>query len=1124
MRKNYYYYLSMACLFLISNSAISQSFWLSSNENEFEKGRRDIQPNKFKAFTLDFNDIQSTLLAAPSELDVNPHQSNFVVGFPNPEGKVEGFKLVEYSMMEEDLANKYPEIKTYRGVHIKNPYTRIRVDITARGIRAMIYAHEGNYYIDPYSRANKSEYVVYYKKDYPKPLEAFICETEGNVGDNSETHQRSHARSGDCIFRSYRLAMATTGEYSNFHGANSASDANLVLSAITTTMNRVNGIYEIDATVRMILVNNTDQVFYYNPSSDPYSNTNGGAMLSQNQTTIDNEIGFGNYDIGHVFSTGGGGVAYLRSVCGGSKAGGVTGQSSPVGDPFDVDYVAHEIGHQFGGNHTQNNSCQRSSQSYEPGSASTIMGYAGICNPNVQSNSDDYFHGISVVEMGNFVTTGNGNSCDTPLPFSNNAPTVDAGANYTIPKSTPFVLTANATDQDNDPMTYCWEQWDPEVGSMPPSSTNTQGPMFRTLDPSPDPQRYFPALNNILNNSSTTWEVLPSVSRNMDFVVTVRDNNGEAGCNDSDTMSIVVDGNAGPFLVLSPNTNVTWGAGASENVTWDVAGTNGGSINCANVDILLSTDGGNTFSSIASSVPNNGSANVSVPSGINTTQARVRVQCSDNIFFDISNQNFTIEDVFTYDLSTTDNDETSCNSEDLMYQVNVGALGGYTDPVTLNAINVPSGASVSFSTNPVTPGNSTTVTVTGLNNVANGSYTITIQGSSTAGIKTLDLIARKSTIVNQITLSSPLNNAIDVSNLTSYEWQADAEALSYDLEVSKNLGFTDIVLSQNVNIRSYTASMNLDPGLTYFWRVRGVNDCGPGNWQTPFRFVTENCVTYTSTDTPLRIPASGTSGLISAQIDVPNLGTVTDVDVAMNGTHTYMADLDVELRGPTGLSVVLFTDKCGSNENFDIGFDDEASSAIIPCPPTDGLDYQPQGALNDFDGLASNGIWSLDITDDASGDVGNLESWSITICIEPVEACDLEVTSSGSSGPGSLVDVLDCATNGDTITFAPSINGQFILLNNPLQINKDVYIKSSPSDNISIFPSGTIAFHIQSGTVEIEGLTIYSGTAIEGRAILNEGILTIRDITVLENFTPPGSGNKLKNLNELFVEGNCDIE
>ena len=256
---------------------------------------------------------------------------------------------------------------------------------------------------------------------------------------------------------------------------------------MNTSMARVNGLFERDVCLTMELVPNNDQLIFFNGNTDPFTNNSGGTMLSENINTCNSIIGSANYDIGHVFSTGGGGVAYLGSPCGGSKAGGVTGGGSPVNDPFDVDYVAHEMGHQYGGNHTQNNSCNRaSSAAYEPGSATTIMGYAGICAPNLQSNSDDHFHNHSINEMVAFTVNGNGNTCASISATGNGVPTVSAGADgLTIPSSTPFELTETGSDPDGDAVTYNWEQYDlgPSTASGDNNLTNPSDnqPIFRSF-------------------------------------------------------------------------------------------------------------------------------------------------------------------------------------------------------------------------------------------------------------------------------------------------------------------------------------------------------------------------------------------------------------------------------------------------------------------------------------------------------------------------------------------------------------------------------------------------------------------------------------------------------------------
>jgi hypothetical protein len=432
----------------------------------------------------------------------------------------------------------------------------------------------------------------------------------------------------------------------------------------------VEGIYEREFAVNFTLVPNTDTLIFLNPGTDPYTNNNGGAMLSQNQTTCDQRIGSSNYDIGHVFSTGGGGIASLGSVCKvASKARGVTGLASPVGDVFDVDYVSHEMGHQFGGNHTFNsttgacNGNRAFTAAYEPGSGSTIMAYAGICGSNnLQSNSDDYFHTKSFDEIVDYITVNAGGVCPQVIPTGNTPPTINAGGNYIIPYLTPFRLSGSASDPDGDTLTYCWEQFD--LG--PAGNWNTpalNAPIFRSFDPSPDPERIFPKLTSILNNTTTVGEILPSYDRTMHFRLTVRDNRaGGGGVTYNDTLvEVQVIDTGTPFSVTSQNTPGTvWSGGNIETVTWDVGGSDQSPVSTPNVNILLSTDGGFTFPvTLASGIPNNGSAQVTVPF-IVTTSARLMVEGDGNIFFDINDEDFVIgivgiDELYSYPVTVSPN-------------------------------------------------------------------------------------------------------------------------------------------------------------------------------------------------------------------------------------------------------------------------------------------------------------------------------------------------------------------------------------------------------------------------------------------------------------------------------------
>ena len=599
-----------------------------------------------------------------------------VLELPLPNGTTLSFFVEEASIMHPKLQSKFPELKSYAGYSTEDMSCYLRFDKSPKGYHFQILSPKyGTIKIDPV-KGDKKAHMVYFKKDvvvnnHNHPFEcAFVESIHGKVEPFTSSPNRSMPVDND--LREYRLAVAATGEYTDYHGG-TVADA---MAAINTTMTRVVGIYEKEFSITMTLIANNEIVVYTNPITDPFTNGNASMMISQNMTIMNTVIGSSNFDIGHLFGTSGAGLAYLNGPCGTNKAGATSAIANPVGDFFDVDYVCHEMGHQFGANHTQYNTCNRNnSTAMEPGSGSTIMGYAGICPPNVQSNTDAYFHSASVEEILNFTTSGNGNNCPTKTDLGNSFPTVSAGNNYTIPKSTPFVLTATGSDPDGDVLTYCWEQQD-NLGNatQPPVSTNVNGPMFRSLSPSISSVRYFPNITDVINGTNQDWEVLSSVSRDLNFKVTVRDNKAGNGLTEVDDMVVTVNGNSGPFELTSPNTGVQWNDGESQTITWNVANTNSAPINCSNVDLLLSLDGGYTYNTtIATNVVNDGSHTITVPN-LMSSFARIRVMCSDNIFYDISDTNFGLNAPPFPDYCIPEYDNSSCSTTDYIDDVVVETI------------------------------------------------------------------------------------------------------------------------------------------------------------------------------------------------------------------------------------------------------------------------------------------------------------------------------------------------------------------------------------------------------------------------------------------------------------------
>ena len=656
MKKNHSLFVSISSAALVfAQAAYAQN--PSYFSDRAARAATDTQrlvssPSQYRALSLNLASLEAELAQAKANAPI-------ALTLPMPAGDTLEFEVFPTENMAPELQARFPNIRSYRGrlksaAGARANWVSARIDTSPLGFSAMVFDDQRVVMIEPTALGRGSDYLSYDRALLARPSASFSCGVQSDA--SAEIASKSLWEkslpavpkfSTGQTMRTYRLALAATGEFSAFFGGTVAGS----LAGINQAMNRVNEVYQREFALRMVLVANNDQIIYLDGATDPYTNSSGSAMLSQNQTTLDSVINSANYDIGHVFSTGGGGIASPNSPCQtGAKARGVTGLGSPTGDAFWIDYVAHEMGHQWGGPHTFNGTsgnCSGGNRSagfaYEPGSGTTIQAYAGICAPqDLQPNSDPWFHTSSLLSIQNYLNAGGG-TCGQTQPSANQLPTADAGPDRTIPAKTRFALTASGTDPENRPLLYLFEQYNLGPAAAP-DVDNGSSPITRSFNPSSNATRNFPARR--ANGSAYLGEILPQVARtNFQFRLTVRDQAVLGGLNigatTSDDVSLTVVDTGSAFEVLSQNTaGIVWPASSSQTITWAVAGTDAAPISCANVEIALSTDAGINFNRILlASTANDGSESISVPS-VASTQARVRVRCVNNVFFAVNSVNF----------------------------------------------------------------------------------------------------------------------------------------------------------------------------------------------------------------------------------------------------------------------------------------------------------------------------------------------------------------------------------------------------------------------------------------------------------------------------------------------------
>lgn len=625
--------ISLFCS-LIGVSAFSQ--WTPTAFN----GRSEQSSNIRSYYRLDLNKIRTQLKDAQ---ETGKSAKPVEISLPTLDGKIEKFAVYSFPVVVKELADQY-QLGSYVGVGIDDPSKFLRFSVAPNDFQSMIIK-DGNYeFIEP-QNTDKTVYGVHPKSNKSKG--GFVCTTDENklskqeianlytAGSSFKNQPTNFAKSSDKKYRTMRLAISVTGEYTAFNGGTVAG----ALAAINATMTRVNGVFEKDFALHLN-VQNFPGIIYTNAASDPYT-TN---LNSELQQTLTANVGEPNYDIGHLFNAAGndGNAGCIGCVCTSpttaepeGKGSGYTQSTSPVGDNFDIDFVAHEMGHQLGANHTFSMNLEGTGVNMEPGSGSTVMGYAGITGPNndVQPHSDAYFHIASIVQVQqNLAST----TCDVENTIANNPPVIADLPAYNIPKGTAFVLTASATDAENDPLTYSWEETDDATTPINKNNLGmtSSGASFRSAVPNTSPVRYFPSLtsvlNGVLNNSTNTWESVSMVPRTTNFVVTVRDNNPTANQQQTafKAQGIIV-GNDGPFKI---NTTQVY-HNVSSPVTWDVSNTNAAPYNSANVKIDYTTNNGTTWTVLSATTANDGAENFNFPVALNGQNIKLRISSIGNVFY-----------------------------------------------------------------------------------------------------------------------------------------------------------------------------------------------------------------------------------------------------------------------------------------------------------------------------------------------------------------------------------------------------------------------------------------------------------------------------------------------------------
>ena len=1083
-------------LFFIPASLISQDLWKKTNLTEFRSAsdaNTIVIPEHYTAYTLSFEKLLASVEEVPSEDEMRAGLPGKIISLPLPDGSFEQFEIYDSPVMAPGLAARYPSIKSFKGKSLKSSSTNVRLDFGPYGFHAAIHSIDGVIYIDPYSRDNKYEYLTFNVKDQvsqidlPVPFCGLKHEAE-QLKDEMHSKPRS---SMPVSLQTYRLAIACTGEWGSVRGT-----VEKVLADMNTAVNRVNQIFENELAIRMVLIENTDQLIYFDASTDPYSITldpgsdpnataDESAALNTNTDVLDVVIGSQNYDVGHLFHNrcNVGGIAFLSSMCRFSnKGGGLTCFGSTNVSFIASQTMAHELGHQMAAQHTFSYCLGDGNESlnnaYEPGGGSTIMSYGSACQSNsvISTPRDDYYHVASLIQMYNHTREGiAGDGCAEYIPTSNIEPTVNIlhPNDFYIPEDTPFFLEGEAFDEnEEDELTYCWEQFNvgnPLDGLSELGMPRGDAAHFRTLPPNSRPRRYFPSIDNIITGSFDRTEVPFLGDRTVNFMLTVRDNNAEAGTAVWEEVQFHIVETPEKFGITSQSTPEVYEVGQEVDVNWNVAGTNFPPVDAQFVDILMYTGPFLSFDiddthMLAERVFNSGSCKVVLPDVV-ASDALFIVKASDSNFFSVNRRSFRINAAQSPSLAINPNPiaNIDCVPADFTYEIGTEGLAGLEGSVTFSILEgLPEGAEATFEPETVTVGETSTLTINPEYDPIGSDHEIRILGIT----ESMDSFYRsiylnlKSTDHSQLMAVEPVQNQTGLGITTPFSWTAspNADFYRFELSASPEFGATNIAFVDDLTELSYEPEIFLEKNTAYYWRVTARNYCGDDPHVRTFAFSTESlsCSEIRPEEgvLPINISASGRP-TIQAPIEVSASGEVADINVKQwFGQHENNRDMIVKLISPEGKEVTLVNRKCNQS-NFNCAFDD-AASVPVQCPLNNGFIYRPQEPLADFNGDALEGTWIFQIEDVQPGNGGRLDALLIEFCSNQVldnpylvrnEKLSIPYDRTITIGRNRLLTEDDNNTSEELIYTIVDLPKQGTLLYDELPVNRGDQFTQADIDN-----------------------------------------------------------------------------